>query len=162
MTRRQNRMFAVAGLVLGLGAAAWFGFTAFSKNLMYFYTPTDIVSGKAPADAKLRLGGLVERGSVNRGEGLTVNFTLADCAQKVAVRYDGILPDLFREGQGLVATGQLDSSGQFVADEVLAKHDENYMPPDLADSLKTADGKHSCAPFKPVNKTASNSAAAAS
>ena len=156
MTRRQNRMLAVAGLIAGLGAAAWFGFTAFSKNLMYFYTPSDIVAGKAPDDAKLRLGGLVEKGSVARGEGLRVNFTLADCAQKVKVSYDGILPDLFREGQGIVASGRVEN-GAFIADEVLAKHDENYMPPELADSLKTDTG-HSCMPFKPVNKSVSTAA----
>ena len=148
MTRRQTRMLAVGGLILGLGLAAWLGFTAFSKNLMYFYTPSDIVAGKAPEHAKLRLGGLVERGSVARGEGLDVNFTLADCSQKVGVRYAGILPDLFREGQGIVATGHIEN-GTFVAEEVLAKHDENYMPPELADSLVTDTG-HSCMPFKPV------------
>ncbi|MGQ0501486.1 MAG: cytochrome c maturation protein CcmE [Panacagrimonas sp.] len=156
MTRRQNRMLAVAALIAGLAVAATLGFKAFSKNLMYFYTPTDVVSGKAPADAKLRLGGLVEVGSVSRGEGLAVNFTLADCAQKVKVRYDGILPDLFREGQGIVATGHLEK-GAFVATEVLAKHDENYMPPELAASLKTDTG-HSCAPFKSMDK-ATNAAA---
>jgi cytochrome c-type biogenesis protein CcmE len=156
VTRRQNRMLAVAGLIAGLGIAAWLGFTAFSKNLMYFYTPSDIVAGKAPDDTKLRVGGLVERGSVSRGEGLQVNFTLADCAQKVPVRYDGILPDLFREGQGIVATGRV-RNGAFVADEVLAKHDENYMPPELADSLKTDTG-HSCMPFKPVDKSVTTAA----
>ncbi|TDU31990.1 cytochrome c-type biogenesis protein CcmE [Panacagrimonas perspica] len=150
MTRRQNRMLAVGSLIAGLALAAWLGFTAMSKNLMYFYTPTDVVSGKAPAHAKMRLGGLVERGSVSRGEGLLVSFTLADCAQKVGVKYEGILPDLFREGQGIVATGHVED-GKFVASEVLAKHDENYMPPELADSLKT-EGGHSCMPFKPVEK----------
>lgn len=152
MTRRQTRMLAVGGLILGLGLAAWLGFTAFSKNLMYFYTPSDIVEGRAPAKARMRLGGLVEKGSVARGEGLVVSFTLADCAKKVPVRYEGILPDLFREGQGIVATGHLDD-GTFVAEEVLAKHDENYMPPELADSLKTDTG-HSCMPFKPVSQPA--------
>lgn len=150
MTRRQTRMWAVAGLVVGVSLAAYLGFTAFSRNLMYFYTPSDLVAGKASATARLRLGGLVERGSVQRGEGLKVSFVLADCAQKVPVSYEGILPDLFREGQGIVATGHLSKSGEFVADEVLAKHDENYMPPDLAESLQTQNG-HSCAPFKPVN-----------
>lgn len=151
MTKRQTRMLAVFGLVAGLGVAATLGFTAFSKNLMYFYTPSDLVAGKATPGAKLRLGGLVEVGSVQRGDGLKLNFTLADCTQKVGVTYEGILPDLFREGQGIVATGTVDASGHFIADEVLAKHDENYMPPDLAESLKTDTG-HSCAPFKPVNK----------
>lgn len=147
MTKRQQRMMAVAVLVLGVGAAAALGFTAFRDNMMYFQTPSDLIAGKAPAGAKLRLGGLVEKGSVSRGDGLTVKFRMADCAGVVNVRYDGILPDLFREGQGIVATGRVATDGAFVADEVLAKHDENYMPPDLAESLKTETG-HSCEPFK--------------
>ena len=147
MTKRQQRMVAVAVLVLGVGAAAALGVTAFRKNMMYFQTPSDLIAGTAPAGAKLRLGGLVEKGSVARGDGLTVKFRMADCKNVVNVRYDGILPDLFREGQGIVATGRLAPDGAFVADEVLAKHDENYMPPDLAASLKTDTG-HSCAPFK--------------
>jgi cytochrome c-type biogenesis protein CcmE len=150
MTKRRQRMAAIGALLLGLAVAAALGFTAFRKNMMYFYTPSDLVAGGAPKNAQLRLGGLVEKGSVQRGEGLLVNFTLADCAQKVQVRYDGILPDLFREGQGIVATGELEGDGVFVASEVLAKHDENYMPPELAKSLTTPDGKHSCAPFKSV------------
>ncbi|MFT4047150.1 MAG: cytochrome c maturation protein CcmE [Solimonas sp.] len=149
MTKRQKRMAAVAALVAGLALAAVFGLTAFRKNMMYFYTPTDIVEHKVADRARLRLGGLVLAGSVHRGEGLQVQFTLADCEQSLKVAYDGILPDLFKEGQGIVATGQM-RDGVFVADEVLAKHDENYMPPELAKSLKTADGKHSCAPFKSV------------
>ncbi len=151
MTKRQKRLIAVCSLVLGLGLAAALVFTAARKNMMYFYTPTDLAAGTAPAGAKLRLGGLVERGSVLRGDGLEVRFTLADCAKTAKVRYDGILPDLFREGQGIVATGSLAADGVFVADEVLAKHDENYMPPELAASLKGPDGKHSCAPFKAVS-----------
>lgn len=152
MTKRQQRMMAVAALVLGVGAAAALGFTAFKKNMMYFQTPSDLIAGTAPKGAKLRLGGLVEAGSVSRGDGLTVQFRMADCTNVVNVRYDGILPDLFREGQGIVATGRLAPSGEFVADEVLAKHDENYMPPDLAESLKTDTG-HSCAPFKAAMAT---------
>ena len=132
-------MAAVALLLVGLSLAALLGFTAFNKNMMYFYTPTDIATGDVP------------KGSVARGEGLEVNFTLADCEHKLKVRYEGILPDLFREGQGIVATGALDGQGVFVADEVLAKHDETYMPPELAEKLVTPDGKHSCAPFKPVS-----------
>lgn len=153
MTKRQKRMAAIAALLVGLGLAAALGFTAFRKNMMYFYTPSDLQAGGVPIGAKLRLGGLVERGSVQRDEGLNVRFVLADCEQKIAVRYAGILPDLFREGQGIVATGSLDAEHVFVADEVLAKHDENYMPPQLQNSLKTADGKHSCAPFKSVTKS---------
>ena len=160
MTKRQGRMLWVGMLIGGIALAAVLGFTAFRKNMMYFYTPSDLVAQNAPKHARLRLGGLVEQGSLQRGEGLLVSFTLADCAQKVQVRYDGILPDLFREGQGIVATGQLGDDGSFTAEEVLAKHDENYMPPELAQSLTTPDGKHSCAPFKSVDsmRTASTDA----
>ena len=143
-------MFAIAGLVLGIGIAAALSFTAFRKNMMYFYTPTDLADRSVPNDAKIRLGGLVVAGSLQRGEGLDVRFTVADCAQSIPVHYSGILPDLFREGQGIVATGRVGADGVFTADEVLAKHDENYMPPDLAEKLVTPDGKHSCAPFKSV------------
>ena len=145
-------MTAVAALLVGLGLAVALGVTAFRKNLMYFYTPSDLLTGEVRGGQKLRLGGLVERGSVQHGEGLRVDFTLGDCQHSVKARYDGILPDLFREGQGIVATGSLGDDGVFVADEVLAKHDENYMPPQLAKSLKDGTG-HSCAPFKSVVKT---------
>lgn len=150
MTKRQTRMLAVGGLLVGLSLAAVLAFTAFSKNMMYFYTPTDLVAQTVSGDSKIRVGGLVVEGSVLRGEELDVSFTLADCEQSVPVRYHGILPDLFREGQGIVATGRMAADGAFVADEVLAKHDENYMPPELQEALTTADGKHSCAPFKSV------------
>lgn len=151
MTKRQQRMLAVTALVLGVSGALALGFTAFQKNMMYFQTPSDLAAGKAPVGAKVRLGGLVVKGSVQRGEDLDVRFTLADCSKTVPVRFSGILPDLFREGQGIVATGALAADGQFVADEVLAKHDENYVSPDLAESLKAQGaGTHSCAPFKPT------------
>ena len=149
MTRRQRRMAAIAALLVGLGVATALGITAFKKNLMYFYTPSDLVAGTVAPGQRLRLGGLVERGSVKHGEGLAVDFVLGDCTHSLPVRYDGILPDLFREGQGIVATGTLGADGRFTADEVLAKHDENYMPPQLAKSLKDTNG-HSCAPFKSV------------
>ena len=152
MTRRQQRMLGIGVLVLGIGAASALTLTAFRKNLMNFYTPSDLVASTVPTGGKLRLGGLVELGSVKRLDGLKVEFMLADCTNKVAVRYEGILPDLFREGQGIVTTGSLNESRVFVAEEVLAKHDENYMPPQLAESLMTKDGKHSCAPFKSVNQ----------
>ena len=152
MTRRQQRMLGVAAIALGLAVAAALTLTAFRKNLMNFYTPTDLIASGTPAGAKLRLGGLVETGSVKRGEGLKVEFLLADCVNKVRVRYDGILPDLFREGQGIVTTGSLEADGAFKADEVLAKHDENYMPPQVAKSMQTEQG-HSCAPFKSVTQT---------
>jgi cytochrome c-type biogenesis protein CcmE len=149
MTKRQRRMAAVSALLVGLGIATALGITAFKKNLMYFYTPSDLVTGSVAPGQRLRLGGLVERGSVKHGEGLAVDFVLGDCTHSLPVRYDGILPDLFREGQGIVATGTMSGDGRFKADEVLAKHDENYMPPQLAKSLKDGEG-HSCAPFKSV------------
>lgn len=152
MTRRQQRMLGIGVLVLGIGVATALTLTAFRKNLMNFYTPSDLVSAAVPTGGKLRLGGLVERGSVKRLDGLKVEFILADCTNKMPVRYEGILPDLFREGQGIVTTGSLNENRMFIAEEVLAKHDENYMPPQLADSLKTPTG-HSCAPFKSVYKS---------
>jgi len=151
MTKRQKRMLAVGLLLAGLSLAAVLGTTAFRKNMMYFQTPSDIAAGGVPAGAKIRLGGLVEKGSVQRGDGLIVRFSVADCEARLPVRYEGILPDLFREGQGVVANGRMEQ-GVFVADEVLAKHDETYMPPDLAKKLTTPDGKHSCAPFKQVSR----------
>jgi len=103
---------------------------------MFFFTPTEVVSGKAPTNKLFRMGGMVVAGSVDRpGDGLTVRFDLTDNEQVVTVRFAGILPDLFREGQGIIANGRLDASGEFVAEEVLAKHDENYMPPEVAEML---------------------------
>jgi cytochrome c-type biogenesis protein CcmE len=150
MNKRQQRMVAIAGLMVGVGLAATLAFTAFNKNMMYFYTPSDLNAQAVPADAKVRLGGLVVAGSVQRGEGLEVRFTVADCEHSLPVKYSGILPDLFREGQGIVASGRVDAAGVFTADEVLAKHDENYMPPELKEKITTPDGKHTCAPFKSV------------
>ena len=144
-------MAGIAALALGIAVAAALTLTAFRKNLMNFYTPSDLVEGAMPVGAKMRLGGLVERGSVKRGEGLKVEFSVADCTSRIPVRYEGILPDLFREGQGIVATGAIDSGHVFVADEVLAKHDENYVPPQVAKSLQTPQG-HSCDAFKSVMK----------
>ena len=136
MTKRQKRMVAVGALVLGVGLAAALGFTAFRKNMMYFYTPSDLLTGKLAAGAALQLGGLVEKGSLKRGEGLAIEFVMSDCHNAVPVHYEGVLPDLFREGQGVVAEGALDASGVFRADTVLAKHDETYMPREVADALK--------------------------
>ena len=149
MTRRQRRMLAVGALALGIAVATALTLTAFRKNLMAFYTPTDLQAATVPVGTNLRIGGLVERGSVKRGQGLLVEFTLADCDSRIPVRYEGILPDLFREGQGIVASGSLGEGKVFVATEVLAKHDENYMPPQVAKSLQTPQG-HACQPFKPV------------
>lgn len=126
-------------MVAGAALATAFALKSFNENLMYFFSTTDVSAGKAPKDALFRLGGMVVKGSVQRpGDGLTVHFKLTDFSKEVAVEYTGILPDLFREGQGIVANGKLDNRGVFVAEEVLAKHDENYMPPEVKASLKAA------------------------
>lgn len=136
MKPRQQRMLAV-GLVLGgVVIAAALTLRAFQDNMMFFVDISEVADGKAPNNHNFRVGGLVVDGSVRRQPGeLDVEFTLTDTKNTLDVRYAGILPDLFREGQGIVAHGYLDAGGTFVADEVLAKHDENYMPPEVADSL---------------------------
>lgn len=140
MTKRQRRMFVVAMLLLGVGGAVALALNAFRDNLLYFISPSEVIAGKAPPERAFRLGGMVEKGSVQRdSEGLRVRFVLTDYAKEVPVQYDGILPDLFREGQGIVAKGHLNAQGVFVASEVLAKHDEKYMPPEVASSLKRAE-----------------------
>jgi cytochrome c-type biogenesis protein CcmE len=137
MTPRQKRMAAVAAILVGVGIATAFALQAFEKNMLYYYSPTQILAGEAPDTRSIRIGGLVENGSVQREPGsLEVRFTLTDFANKVGVSYTGILPDLFREGQGIIARGKLTEDHLFVAEEVLAKHDENYMPPEVKDSLK--------------------------
>jgi len=139
MSPRQQRTLLVFAAVIGVGIAVALGLRAFQENLLYFYSPSQLVRGEAPADRRFRVGGIVVPGSVQRVAGsLTVAFTLTDTVQQVSVRYTGILPDLFREGQGIVTHGALGADGVFVADEVLAKHDETYMPPDVADSIKKA------------------------
>lgn len=135
MTRKRKRLFAVLALVAGLGVAAALVLTAFSDNLVFFHSPSDVVEKHLPADKRFRVGGLVEQGSVKR-DGLVTDFVVTDLKHSVAIRYTGMLPDLFREGQGIVADGRLDRQGRFIASEVLAKHDENYMPPEVADALK--------------------------
>ena len=129
----------IAGVAIGIGIILK---TLLSENTMFFISPSEIAEGKAPVDRLFRIGGMVVDGSVNRpGEGLTVAFDLTDNASKVTVEYTGILPDLFREGQGIVANGKLDGRGVFVAEEVLAKHDETYMPPEVAEAMKKAQAK---------------------
>ena len=136
---RKKRLYLIALMVVGVGIAVTFALNAFNQNLMFFYSPSEVIGGEAPKDHTFRLGGLVTDGSVQRqSDGLTVQFDVTDTAKNVTVQYTGILPDLFREGQGIVAHGQLRDDGVFVADEVLAKHDENYMPPEVADSLQAA------------------------
>ncbi len=145
--RRKKRLYLVLLMVVGIGAATGLAITAFDENLMFYYPPSEVVAGKAPVDHPFRMGGLVTPGSVKRqADGLTVQFDLTDNQDTVTVRYTGILPDLFREGQGIISKGRLRPDGVFVADEVLAKHDENYMPPEVADSLKTAHSEGAAAP----------------
>ncbi len=137
MTPRRRRMLVVSLILAGVGLAAYFGLTAFQKNLLYFLTPTQIAQGEAPKGHSFRIGGLVVKGTVRRApDTLEVHFDLTDGNRTVGVSYTGILPDLFREGQGIIAIGKLSESGVFEASEVLAKHDENYMPPEVAESLK--------------------------
>lgn len=137
MTPRRRRMALVALIVLGVGSAAAFALTAFKDNLLYFYSPSDVTAGKAPTDRVFRVGGMVPEGSFRRESGsLEAHFVLTDYAHDVRVRYTGVLPDLFREGQGVIARGRMGPDGVFVAEEVLAKHDENYMPPEVAEALQ--------------------------
>ncbi|NOT11446.1 MAG: cytochrome c maturation protein CcmE [Methylococcaceae bacterium] len=137
-TARKQRLILITLMVLGAGIAVSFALKSFNENLMYFFSTTDVAEGKAPKDARFRLGGMVIKGSVERpGNGMMVRFKLSDFNKEVTVEYTGILPDLFREGQGIVGNGKLNSQGVFIAEEVLAKHDENYMPPEVKDSLKT-------------------------
>ena len=140
MTKRQNRMILVGLLVSGVFLAGYLGIKAFSENLLYFYTPSDIVEGKAPTNKSFRIGGLVENDSLDR-DGMLVTFSVTDNSESIEVTYEGILPDLFREGQGVVASGSLSNRNTFIATEVLAKHDENYMPPEVAEALETLEPK---------------------
>ncbi len=134
---RKQRLGLILLMLAGVALAVTFALKAFNENLMYFFSTTDVAEGKAPENSLFRLGGMVVKGSVKRpGDGMTVHFKLTDYNKEVNVEYTGILPDLFREGQGIVAKGRLNKRGVFVAEEVLAKHDENYMPPEVADSLK--------------------------
>jgi cytochrome c-type biogenesis protein CcmE len=130
-------MATVAAILVGVGIATAFALKAFNQNLLYYYSPTQVEAGEAPAARSIRVGGLVQNGSVQREPGsLEVRFTLTDFAHTLGVSYTGVLPDLFREGQGVIARGKMGGDGVFVAEEVLAKHDENYMPPEVKDSLK--------------------------
>ncbi len=138
--KRKKRLLLIGLIVGGVGIAIGLMLLALQENINLFFSPSEVIAGKAPQGHTFRLGGLVESGSINReDDGLTVHFMVTDTAEKIPVVYHGILPDLFREGQGIVALGKLDANGVFAADEVLAKHDENYMPPEVADSLKTVE-----------------------
>jgi len=136
--RQKRRLMVVLLIVAGIGVATALTLTAFQQNLLYFITPTEVKAGSLPTDQRFRIGGLVVQESVVR-KGVDVRFDLTDGNESVTVHYSGILPDLFREGQGIVALGEIRDGGVFQADEVLAKHDENYMPPEVADALEKAN-----------------------
>lgn len=134
MKARHKRMALIGGGLAALGIASALVLNAFQDNLVFFFTPTQVSAGEAPENRTFRIGGMVQTASVQR-DGLTVRFVVTDSAKTIPVRYTGILPDLFSEGKGVVAQGKLESSGWFRADEVLAKHDENYMPPEAQHAL---------------------------
>jgi cytochrome c-type biogenesis protein CcmE len=136
MTRRQRRLTMIGGALAVLSVAAALVLNALRDSIVFFSTPTMVAEKHVPAGKRFRLGGMVEPGSLVRGDNLAVTFAVADGQAKLPVAYKGILPDLFREGQGVVAEGALDARGVFEADTVLAKHDENYMPKEVADALK--------------------------
>jgi cytochrome c-type biogenesis protein CcmE len=135
--QRKKRLALILALVAGVAVAVGLALSALQQNINLFYTPTQIANGEAPIGARIRAGGMVEQGSLQRsGDSLDVRFVVTDFQQKVTITYRGILPDLFREGQGIVALGKLNEAGVVVADEVLAKHDEKYMPPEVTKALK--------------------------
>ena len=138
MTPRRRRLVLVLAILAGVAIAGTLALQAFRENVMFFFDPTQVAKGEAPKGEWFRLGGMVEKGSVVREPGkLEVQFVVTDFQRSVPVHYAGVLPDLFREGQGVVAHGKLGADGVFTADEVLAKHDENYMPPEVTRSLKS-------------------------
>ena len=139
MKPRQKRLAMIAGGLVALGVAAAFVLAAFQKNLVFFFTPSQVAAKEVPQGRSFRVGGMVTPGSVKRqADGITVQFVVTDTAKNVPVVYRGLLPDLFREGKGVVTQGKLGADGIFYASEVLAKHDENYMPPAAADAIKQA------------------------
>ncbi len=142
IARYRKRILAVVLILLGVSTAAALALNAFRQNLLFFYSPSQVAAGEAPVGRAFRLGGLVVKGSLQRSEdGLTVRFRVTDTAETVPIVYRGILPDLFREGKGAVAQGRLGPDRVFIADQVLAKHDENYMPAEVAAAVEAADVK---------------------
>ena len=142
MKTRHKRIAFIVAAVAGLAIAATLALSAFQSNLVFFFSPTQVAAKEAPVGRTFRVGGLVETNSIKRdNDGLTVRFTVTDTAQSIPVVYKGILPDLFKEGKGCVAQGRVGSDGVFYADQVLAKHDENYMPPEAGQAIDKA--KHS-------------------
>ena len=141
--KRKQRLIFIIILLTGFSCAVALGLYAMRQNIMLFHTPSEVAAGNVPQNKLFRIGGLVVQGSVvKESDGLTTEFNLTDTGETVTVRYTGLLPDLFREGQGIVAQGQLNEKGVFVAQEVLAKHDENYMPPEVAEALKQSGASH--------------------
>jgi cytochrome c-type biogenesis protein CcmE len=137
MKRRHKRIAFILVGVTGLGLAAWLVASAFRNNLVFFFSPTQVAAKEAPINRTFRIGGLVQEGTLKR-DGLKANFVVTDTAASIPVVYNGILPDLFKEGRGCVAQGKIGADGVFVADQVLAKHDENYMPPEAGEALDKA------------------------
>ncbi|TXT41590.1 MAG: cytochrome c-type bioproteinis protein CcmE [Comamonadaceae bacterium] len=137
MKPRHKRAAIIVGGLASISLAAYFVLNAFQSNLVFFFTPSQVDSGEAPKNRTFRIGGMVKVGSIKR-DNLTVSFVVTDTAKEVPVTYTGILPDLFKEGKGVVAQGKLDTNGQFAAAEVLAKHDENYMPPEAQHAMDQA------------------------
>ncbi|MFZ3023078.1 cytochrome c maturation protein CcmE [Pseudomonas sp.] len=134
---RKKRLLIILAILAGVAIAVALALSALQQNINLFYTPTQIANGEAPQDTRIRAGGMVAKESLKRtGDSLDVEFVVTDFAKNVTIRYRGILPDLFREGQGIVALGKLNADGVLIADEVLAKHDENYMPPEVTKALK--------------------------
>ena len=140
---RKKRLALIGLMVTGIAIGVSFALKSLDENIMFFLTPSEVAQGKAPQGRLFRIGGMVVNGSVNRpGDGLTVEFDLTDNTSNLTVRYTGILPDLFREGQGIIANGEMGEDGAFVAQQVLAKHDENYMPPEVAAAMsKSSENK---------------------
>lgn len=136
--KRKQRLIIILGILVAVGAATGLMMFALTENINLFYTPSEIAEGKAPVERRIRVGGLVVPGSVKRGDDLMVTFDLTDNAEQITVRYAGILPDLFREGQGIIANGKLIKGTLVEADEVLAKHDENYVPPEVQEAIEKA------------------------
>ncbi|MGH8380200.1 cytochrome c maturation protein CcmE [Pseudomonas sp.] len=148
--QRKKRLFIILGLLAGVGIAVGLALSALQQNINLFYTPTQIANGEAPLDTRIRAGGMVEKGSLQRsGDSLDVRFVVTDFNKSVPITYRGILPDLFREGQGIVALGKLNAEGVVVADEVLAKHDEKYMPPEVTKALQESGQAATDAGVKP-------------
>lgn len=137
MTPRRQRMVLIGLVVAGVAVSAGLALQAFRENVLFFFSPTEVVAGDAPVERGFRLGGMVADGSISREEGsMTIDFVVTDFANSIPVSYTGLLPDLFGEGQGVVVRGQMGADGAFMAEEVLAKHDENYMPPEVAEALE--------------------------